>query len=361
MSKTVSFKDRITKGMVAVKSPTFNMGFSNVNIYASTGNLALNRRLSRDFNKGYLFGRSVVIAGEPGAGKSLHCAYVCAEAQREHNALIIWLDVEKASSEDWLAKTGIDMNNCVYLRIATISDAREALTAAMRVFKADRAEDTPDDRQPIVLVIDSYSGFMTESQYEKAEKGDSFADQGQLAKQTGDLLKAATHLADGIPLLVLGTVHLYTAQDAHGHSSQKMTGGVKARYMASYVVMVKPSKLRESKAYDSDVLGITSTFSIEKCRFAKPFENVEIDIPYDTGMDRYSGLFELMLEESIVRQVNQGWFAFTRADGTEVKFQSTQFIKKGYAQECVEMACDFQPLNPHEVTTGDAVLEIEVV
>jgi hypothetical protein len=39
----------------------------------------------------------------------------------------------------------------------------------------------------------------------------------------------------------------------------------------------------------SDVLGIRAACKVMKTRYAKPFESVQVKIPYSTGMNPYSG------------------------------------------------------------------------
>jgi hypothetical protein len=39
-----------------------------------------------------------------------------------------------------------------------------------------------------------------------------------------------------------------------------------------------------------------------KTRYAKPFEGVQVKIPYDTGMDPYSGLVDLFEKKGILVQ-----------------------------------------------------------
>jgi len=39
-----------------------------------------------------------------------------------------------------------------------------------------------------------------------------------------------------------------------------------------------------------------------KTRYAKPFESVQVKIPYDTGMDPYSGLVDLFEKKGLLKQ-----------------------------------------------------------
>lgn len=354
VKKTKSFKDKLNRALSTIKSPTFNMGFARNDLFVSTGNFALNWRLSGRFDRGYCFGRSVIVGGEPGSGKSLHTAYTCAQAQKQLGAHIIWMDVEKASSEEWLAACGLDMENVTYMRAGTVTDAKEML--ALLCAQAREAEkefaEGGDEPQPVVIVIDSYSAFMTESEYEKAVKGENVGDMGQLAQQIGRLVKQATHLTDGLPVLVIGMVHIYYNQDGFGEK-EKLTGGIKTLYMASYSIKMNKYKLtaedmkeKGSKEELRQVRGIKSVVEIQKSRFSKPFEKITIEVPYATGMDSYSGLFDIMKTLGIIYtptnpetgKQSVGWWTYKGADGNPVKnFRESEFVSAGHADLCMTL------------------------
>ena len=52
----------------------------------------------------------------------------------------------------------------------------------------------------------------------------------------------------------------------------------------------------------SDVRGIRAACKVMKTRYAKPFESVQVKIPYDTGMDPYSGLVDLFEKKGLLVQ-----------------------------------------------------------
>ena len=52
----------------------------------------------------------------------------------------------------------------------------------------------------------------------------------------------------------------------------------------------------------SDVRGIRAACKVMKTRYAKPFEGVQVKIPYDTGMDPYSGLVDLFEKKGVLTQ-----------------------------------------------------------
>ena len=90
------------------------------------------------------------------------------------------------------------------------------------------------------------------------------------------------------------TNHTYASQDMFD-PDDKISGGQGFIYASSIVVAMKKLKLKEDEAGNkiSEVRGIRAGCKVMKTRYAKPFEGVQVKIPYETGMNPYSGLVEL--------------------------------------------------------------------
>jgi hypothetical protein len=67
------------------------------------------------------------------------------------------------------------------------------------------------------------------------------------------------------------------------------------------------------------VFGIRSACKIFKSRYAKPFENIEVKIPYDKGMSLYSGLFDFFEKKKMYSKSGNS-YVYTTKDGTELKY-----------------------------------------
>jgi hypothetical protein len=63
-------------------------------------------------------------------------------------------------------------------------------------------------------------------------------------------------------------------------------------------------KLKEDEAGNkiSEVRGIRAGCKVMKTRYAKPFEGVQVKIPYETGMNPYSGLVELFEKKGLLEK-----------------------------------------------------------
>jgi hypothetical protein len=90
------------------------------------------------------------------------------------------------------------------------------------------------------------------------------------------------------------TNHTYASQDMFD-PDDKISGGQGFIYASSIVVAMRKLKLKVDSDGNktSEVHGIRSACKIMKTRYAKPFEGVQVEIPYTTGMAPTSGLVDL--------------------------------------------------------------------
>jgi hypothetical protein len=88
----------------------------------------------------------------------------------------------------------------------------------------------------------------------------------------------------------------------------KISGGQGFVYASSIVVAMRKLKLKVDADGNkvSEVLGIRAAMKVMKTRFSKPFESVQVEIPYETGMSPYSGLIDLFEKSGdLVKQGNR--------------------------------------------------------
>ena len=93
-----------------------------------------------------------------------------------------------------------------------------------------------------------------------------------------------------------------------------------------------------------------------KTRYAKPFEGVQVKIPYETGMNPYSGLVDLAEKRSLLKK-DGNRLAFTTLDGEVIK----QFRKAWESNEdgCLDRVMEEFSKQKSEVSTVDVDAEGE--
>lgn len=349
-----TFRHRLEATLTTIQSPTLHVGFTHLDLWADLGNLALNRMMSGRFDRGLLFGRNYVIYGESGSAKSLVAAYVAAYCQRQHGAHVLWIDVEKATDdvagEKWLRNAGVILDQLTYTTCAKLSEIKAHI--AKMVDLARTLQEVKEDYPPIVVVVDSWAAAMTDTQWDDALAGKHKGDQGQKAKQTGDVILATTHLVHGLPILVVGIQHVMDNQEKNPQTGRvigrkhKTTGGNKQIYFASGCLLLTKKEMKQDALESQDAIehhkklsegltaelkkrtrtvGITAVAESLKSRVSKPFERVEVQIPYVTGMDRYSGLWDWLLLEGTLVNTSPGWYAYQTEHGKTVKIHRSDF------------------------------------
>lgn len=100
-------------------------------------------------------------------------------------------------------------------------------------------------------------------------------------------------------------------------------------YASSMVVAMRKLKLKtdEEGNKTSDVHGIRAACKVMKTRYAKPFEGVQIEIPYDTGMSPYSGLFDMFEKAEVLKKEGNRYIYKSPVDDTEIKLFRKEWNK----------------------------------
>ena len=118
---------------------------------------------------------------------------------------------------------------------------------------------------------------------------------------------------------LIATNHSYASQDMFD-PDDKISGGQGFIYASSIVVAMKKLKLKEDEDGNktSDVLGIRAACKIMKTRYAKPFETLQIKIPYNTGMNPYSGLVDMFESKGLLKKDGNS-LRYDLSNGTSIK------------------------------------------
>jgi hypothetical protein len=83
---------------------------------------------------------------------------------------------------------------------------------------------------------------------------------------------------------------------------------------------MKKLKLKEDEDGNkvTDVRGIRAGCKVMKTRYAKPFEGVQVKIPYETGMNPYSGLVDLFEKKGMLSK-DGNRLKYVTKSGEEIK------------------------------------------
>jgi recombination protein RecA len=316
------FRKDITKSIDGM-----SIGFNDPTDWISTGNFALNYLISGDFNKGIPLGKVTVFAGESGAGKSYICSGNIVKNAQDQGIFVVLIDTENALDEKWLHNLGVDTSESKLLKLnmAMIDDVAKTISTFMQDYKS-----LPDGERPKVLfVVDSLGMLLTPTDVNQFEAGDMKGDMGRKPKALTALVRNSVNFFGSFNVGMVCTNHTYASQDMFD-PDDKISGGQGFIYASSIVVAMKKMKLKEDEDGNkiSDVMGIRAGCKVMKTRYAKPFEGMQIKIPYETGMNPYSGMVDLAEKRGLLKKEGNS-LVFVSSDGEVIK----QFRKKWESNE----------------------------
>jgi RecA/RadA recombinase len=294
------FRKSITKAV-----PGLSVGFNDPDTWVSTGNYTLNKLISDDFHKGIPLGKVTVFAGESGAGKSYICSGNLIKNAQEQGIFVVLIDSENALDESWLHALGVstEEDKLLKLNLAMIDDVAKVMSDFMKDYKAEYADKSAADRPKILFVIDSLGMLLTPTDVNQFQSGDMKGDMGRKPKALTSLVRNTVNMFGEYNVGLVATNHTYASQDMFD-PDDKISGGQGFIYASSIVVAMRKLKLKtdEDGNKTTTVNGIRAACKIMKTRYAKPFESVQVEIPYESGMSPYSGLTDFFEAKGILKK-----------------------------------------------------------
>jgi recombination protein RecA len=311
-----------------------SLGFHDPKDWISTGSYALNYLISGDFYKGVPLGRVTMFAGMSGSGKSLIASGNLASNAQKAGCFVVMMDSENALDTDWLQALGVDTSEEKLLKIGVsmIDDVAKTLSEFLKGYREENEETDYEDCPKVVIIIDSLGMLLSPTDVKQFEAGDLKGDLGRKPKALTALIRNTVNSIAPYPIGFIVTNHTYASQDMFD-PDDKISGGAGFVYASSIVVAMRLLKLKEDEEGNkiTQVRGIRAACKVMKSRFSKPFEAVQIKIPYESGMDAYSGLVDLFEKSGdFVKKGNK--LVYTDSAGNE-----HSYFRKGWNAETLEL------------------------
>ena len=343
------FRKSITKSIDGL-----GIGFNDPTDWISTGNYTLNYLLSGNFERGIPMGKVTVFAGESGAGKSFICSGNIVRHAQEQGIYVILIDTENALDEAWLHALGVDTteDKLLKLNMAMIDDVAKVISDFVKEYRTLPEEDRPK----VLFVLDSLGMMLTPTDVNQFEAGEMKGDMGRKPKALTALVRNCVNMFGTLNLGLVCTNHTYASQDMFD-PDDKISGGQGFIYASSIVVAMRKLKLKTDADGNktTTVNGIRAACKIMKTRYAKPFESVQVEIPYETGMSPYSGLTDMLEAKNLLKKEGNS-LVYTFADKATIK----QFRKAWERNEdgCLDKVMKELSSNVNLLSTESTVVSL---
>jgi recombination protein RecA len=313
-NKVPSFLTKVSK--VTEKMSSVSTQARYPTFFFDSGSCIINKIISDRYDGGFAEGRMSMIAGLSGTGKSFLLGNAIRQAQKDGYGVFV-LDSEYALDEVWLGKIGVDIHSPLfsYNGVDSIADATKVLATFFNEYEKAPAS----EKIPYLIAIDSLDELQTDSQEEHGKKGKVVGDMGQQVKQLKKFQSTIMHRIKPLPMAVVTTKQPYMNQDGYTNKREPTIITPALRFAYSQIALLSNTLIKDNTTNRFE--GINLNVYGHKTRFAKPFQQCSVEVPYETGMDWYSGVLEAAEFQGIVGHTKgSAWYTF----------QDAKFMKKDF-------------------------------
>lgn len=273
------------------------------------------------------------------------------KAAQQAGAYCLVVDTENALDDEFMNKIGVDTDRSGYryADVTTIPQVINVVSTFLKGYKKEYGE--AEDAPQILILIDSLDMLMTETEEDNYGKGVAKGDQGQRNKQLKAMLRSFVQDIKKLNVAMVVTSQVYKNQDVtNGEGNWIVSDAVK--YAASQIILLSKLKLKDDSGKIQSYAGIRMKCEGYKTRFTKPFQTITIEVPYETGMDPYSGLIDVSTELGVLTR-GGSWYTLA---GTDQKFQAKELDQ--YASVLLD-ACESKSEQFIAVRTDDYVIDTD--
>ena len=263
--------------------------------FISTGSYSFNALLSGSIYGGIPDNKIIALAGEQATGKTYFALNVVREfLNSSPQAMVLYFDTEQAITLDMLQSRGVDTERVAVLPVATIEDFRQQCISVVDKY----LEEDKDTRPPMMIVLDSLGMLSTEKEMTDTAEGKNVRDmtRAQVAKAVFRVLTIKLGHAR-IPLLM--TNHTYDVVGAYV-PTKEMGGGSGLKYAASTIIYLSKKKDK----VDGEVVGNIIHCKTYKSRLTKQDKMVDVQLNFESGLNKFYGLTEIALKHGIFKKVS---------------------------------------------------------
>lgn len=222
------------------------------------------------------------------------------------DAVLLFYDSEFGTPQAYFDSFKIDTSRVLH---TPITDVEELKFDIMKQFEEIKRGDH------IIIVIDSVGNLASKKEIEDALKQSSSADMTR-AKQLKSLFRMVTpHLTiKNIPLIVVN----HTYQTMEMYSKAVVSGGTGIYYSADNIYILG----RQQEKDGQETIGYNFIINVEKSRFTKEKSKIPIEVTWETGISKWSGLLDMALDSGHVIKPKNGWYQKVNMETGEVADKS---------------------------------------
>jgi RecA/RadA recombinase len=254
---------------------------------------ALNIALSGSLDGGFKGGVGL-IAGPSRHFKSSIMLLLASAFQKKHkDSIIVFLDAEFGSPPEYFKSFGIDLERVLHVPIVNIEQMKsEVMNQLSAIERNDK----------VMFIVDSLGNLASAKEIQDALDEKSAADFTR-AKQFKSFFRMITPILSMKDIPFVAIAHTYETMEMY--SKQIVSGGQALMLASDWVIIVGKQQEKDG----TELLGYNFILNIEKSRLVREKSKIPLQVRFDGGISKWSGLMDIALESGYVIKPSNGWFS----------------------------------------------------
>jgi len=233
------------------------------------------------------------------------------------DAVVLFYDSEFGTPQAYFDTFNIDTSRVIHTPITDIEQLKHDVMSQMNgIERGDH----------VIVIVDSVGNLASKKEVEDALDGKSVADMTR-AKQMKSLFRMVTpHLTiKDIPMVVVN----HTYQTMEMFSKAVVSGGTGIYYSADNIYIIG----RQQEKTGQDLTGYNFIINVEKSRFVREKSKIPVEVSFEGGISKWSGLLDMAMESGHVIKPSNGWYQrvdMSTGEAIEPKARKTDTYKKDF-------------------------------
>ena len=233
------------------------------------------------------------------------------------DGVVLFYDSEFGTPQAYFDTFAIDTSRVIHTPITDIEQLKHDVMSQMNgIERGDH----------VIVVVDSVGNLASKKEVEDALDGKSVADMTR-AKQMKSLFRMVTpHLTiKDIPMVVVN----HTYQTMEMFSKAVVSGGTGIYYSADNIYIIG----RQQEKTGQDLTGYNFIINVEKSRFVREKSKIPVEVSFEGGISKWSGLLDMAIESGHVIKPSNGWYQrvdMSTGEAVEPKARKTDTYKKDF-------------------------------
>ena len=214
------------------------------------------------------------------------------------DGVILFYDSEFGAPQQYFDTFDIDTTRVVHTPITDVEQLKHDSMQQLNGLERD---------DHVMIIVDSVGNLASRKEVEDSLEGKSVADMTR-AKQMKSLFRMITpHLTiKDIPAIVVN----HTYKEIGMFPKDVVSGGTGIYYSADNIYIIG----RRQQKTGTEITGYEFVINVEKSRFVREKSKIIVDVSWEAGISKWSGLLDMALESGHVTKPSVGWYQRTGAD-----------------------------------------------